>query len=64
MKNRSIVIAGYGSIGKRYVEILSKKNIQLVVFDPKKFKNKNTPKRTLTIFGEFVPKSCSFVYNI
>ena len=28
MKNRSIVIAGYGSIGKRYVEILSKKNIK------------------------------------
>ena len=41
MKNRSILIAGYGSIGKKYVEILSKKNIQLIVFDPKKFKSKN-----------------------
>ena len=35
MRKKSIIIAGYGSIGKRYASILEKKNFNLIIFDPK-----------------------------
>ena len=41
MRNKSIVIAGYGSIGKKYADVLLKKNFDIIVFDPKIINKKN-----------------------
>jgi len=35
MENKFVVIAGYGSIGKRYAALLLKKKFKLIIFDPK-----------------------------